>query len=103
MAQVEHGTSIQRGSVIGMNKVKLIINKLNDAPGLFIDGQEVKGIVSIDYKYVTASDGLGTHRYTISYFDDLDKESFDNDPTIKTITVKKIHDDEQLIKAEGSE
>lgn len=92
-----------------MSEVKLIINKLNDAPRLFIDGQEAKGIVSIDYKYVTSGgkEQLGAHHYAISYVDDLDVERFNADPTIKTITVKKLYEDksnyEQLIKAEGSE
>lgn len=92
-----------------MSEVKLIINQLNDAPRLFIDGQEAKGIVAIDYKYVTSGgkEQLGVHHYTISYVDDLDTERFNADPTIKTITVKKLYKDksnhEQLIKAEGSE
>lgn len=73
-----------------MSEVKLIINQLNDAPHLFIDGQEVKGIVSIDYKYVSNTDVPGAHQYTIKYFDDLDKDKFKQDPTIKTIAVQRV-------------
>ena len=77
-----------------MSEVKLIINQLNDAPRLFIDGQEAKGIVSIDYKYVSDTDVLGAHHYTIKYFDDLDKDKFKQDPTIKTIDVQRVSADE---------
>lgn len=80
-----------------MSEVKLIITQLNDAPRLFIDGQEAKGIVAIDYKYVTSEGDKfsGVHRYTIKYFDDLNKEQFNQDPTIKTITVQKMNSEEE--------
>lgn len=70
---------------------KIIINKLNDVPQIFIDGKEVKGIISISYKYHTSEvDKSGIHHYTIKYLDDVDMKRHKEDPTIKTITVEKV-------------
>ncbi|KGR74886.1 hypothetical protein [Ureibacillus sinduriensis] len=65
------------------NEIEIIMTNVNEPPKIKLNGKEIKGIVELDYKYVTKSAEPGYHNFTVKY---CDKES----NTVRTVSANKI-------------
>lgn len=65
------------------NEIEVIMTDVNEPPKIKLNGKVIKGIMELDYKYVTKSSKQGYHNFTVKY---CDKET----RTIRTVSANKI-------------
>ena len=71
-----------------MNEIEIIMNNPNRPPTIKLNGQAIKGIVSLQYNYDTkTNNSKGQHNFTVKY---TDKES----DIIRTVSANKVLEDE---------
>lgn len=65
------------------NEIEIVMGSANKPPKVILNGKDIQGIISLDYKYVTKSVEPGYHNFTVQYHDD-------ETMTIRTISAKKV-------------
>ncbi|TQR28335.1 hypothetical protein C7Y47_22095 [Lysinibacillus sphaericus] len=66
------------------NEISIEMSSANKPPKIKLNGKDIEGIVSLDYKYETLDENSnGQHNFTVKY---CDKESH----VIRTVSVNKV-------------
>lgn len=66
------------------NEIEITMSSANEPPKIKLNGQDIDGVISLDYKYVTSDcDSKGYHNFTVQY---SDKET----NTIRTVSANRI-------------
>lgn len=66
------------------SQIEITMTNPNEPPKIKLNGKDIEGIISLDYKYETLDgNSQGQHNFTVKYCDK-------DDMTIRTISVSKI-------------